>query len=461
MKFSLGNKLLVCMLSIFVVVIATVTIYNYKKTSENTIELFQSIQQGALSASYTTINITMNIEAQQHLDFLRKQILALESISDQSERIVKQRTVLAETAELIKYSAVYVIFEKNGKALVEHNEELNAAFKRDYEVAEPGFNYLERPYYVQTKKKYLETKQLQGIVTPTYVSQSGKDKGKMLATATAPLVDKNGNFLGAICLDIFVDDFQKRFLNFERPELPSMAIFITDDTGRIFSHKNPNAINHDKPLTPVEKTVFDLTKKAPEGYAEFVNNLDQRRLAYYKQFPFGWTIVVAATQSDFTDAVNKSFITSVWIALILGALGLIVLYFIIKKFIGPVSVIQKFLHDFFKFINHEVSTPPVLRHKFANDELGFMAEAINQNIERTKHSLQQDKEAILEATETAKAVEDGDLTARIDKVPSNPQLVELKEVLNHMLAILQSKIGSDTNEIARVFNAYTKLDFST
>ena len=149
MRFSLANKLLISVLSIFIVVIATVTIYNYKKTSENTIDLFQSIQQGALSASYTTINITMNIEAQQHLDFLRKQILALETISDQADRIAKQRTVLAETAELIKYPAAYVIFEKNGKALVEYNEEPKAAFKHDYEAVEPGFSYLDRPYYVR------------------------------------------------------------------------------------------------------------------------------------------------------------------------------------------------------------------------------------------------------------------------------------------------------------------------
>ena len=461
MRFSLANKLLISVLSIFIVVIATVTIYNYKKTSENTMDLFQSIQQGALSASYTTINITMHIEAQQHLDFLRKQILALEEIPDQAERIAKQRAALAEAAELIKYPAAYVIFEKNGKAIVEYNEEPEVVFKRDYEAVEPGFNYLERPYYVETKKKYLETKQLQGIVTPTYISQNGKDKGKMLSTATAPLVDKNGNFLGVICLDIFVDDFQKRFLNFERPELPSMAIFITDEMGRIFSHKNPSVINHDKPLTRVEQAVFDAVQKTPEGYVEFINHMGERRLAYYKQFPFGWTIVVAATQSDFTDAVNKSFVTSSVIALILGVLGFAVLYFIIKKLIGPVSVIQKLLQDFFKFINHEVSTPPALQHKLAKDELGSMAEAIEQNIERTKHSLQQDKEAILEATKTAKAAEDGDLTARIDKVPSNPQLVELKEVLNHMLAILQTKIGSDTNEITRVFDAYTQLDFST
>ncbi|HIS08704.1 MAG TPA: methyl-accepting chemotaxis protein, partial [Candidatus Scatomorpha intestinipullorum] len=65
------------------------------------------------------------------------------------------------------------------------------------------------------------------------------------------------------------------------------------------------------------------------------------------------------------------------------------------------------------------------------------------------------------AVDTAKEIEAGNLTARISKDPVNPQLMELKEVLNTMLSVLQRKIGSDTNEIARVFDSYVKLDFTT
>ena len=57
--------------------------------------------------------------------------------------------------------------------------------------------------------------------------------------------------------------------------------------------------------------------------------------------------------------------------------------------------------------------------------------------------------------QTAKTIKSGDFTARITETPHNPQLNELKEVLNHMLDDLQKRIGSDTNEIARVFDSYT------
>ncbi|RDU68843.1 methyl-accepting chemotaxis protein, partial [Helicobacter aurati] len=97
----------------------------------------------------------------------------------------------------------------------------------------------------------------------------------------------------------------------------------------------------------------------------------------------------------------------------------------------------------------------------SHDELGNMAEAINANIEKTQKSLEQDSHAVSQAVQTAKSIEQGDLTARIVENPANPQLRELKNVLNTMLDVLQEKIGSDTNEIARVFNSYTKLDFTT
>ncbi|MDE7217886.1 MAG: methyl-accepting chemotaxis protein, partial [Helicobacter sp.] len=79
----------------------------------------------------------------------------------------------------------------------------------------------------------------------------------------------------------------------------------------------------------------------------------------------------------------------------------------------------------------------------AEDELGKMRMAINENIEKVQHGLQVDREVVEQLIATAKSIEQGDLTARIVKNPHNPQLVELKDVLNKMLDVLQNKIGSD------------------
>ena len=97
----------------------------------------------------------------------------------------------------------------------------------------------------------------------------------------------------------------------------------------------------------------------------------------------------------------------------------------------------------------------------SNDEFGLMVKEINANVEDIKKGLEQDSNAIKQSAETAKAVENGDLTARIIENPHNPQLVELKNVLNKMLDVLQAKVGSNMNEIHRVFESYKSLDFTT
>lgn len=90
-----------------------------------------------------------------------------------------------------------------------------------------------------------------------------------------------------------------------------------------------------------------------------------------------------------------------------------------------------------------------------------MGRIINENIEKIQISLEQDQNAVDESVQTAREIEKGNLTARITKNPINPQLVELKNVLNRMLDVLQSKIGSNMSEINRVFDSYKALDFST
>ncbi|KAA6230456.1 methyl-accepting chemotaxis protein, partial [Campylobacter sp. LR264d] len=44
---------------------------------------------------------------------------------------------------------------------------------------------------------------------------------------------------------------------------------------------------------------------------------------------------------------------------------------------------------------------------------------------------------------------------------SNPQLNALKEQLNGLLDLLVSAVGSDLNELNRVFDSFMRLDFST
>lgn len=94
------------------------------------------------------------------------------------------------------------------------------------------------------------------------------------------------------------------------------------------------------------------------------------------------------------------------------------------------------------------------------DEFSVMAMAIDENITNTNESLSKDKQAIAQTLEVVKAIESGNMTARVNVKPTNLQIKELGEILNKMLAVLESKIGADMNMISAVFAAYERLDFT-
>ncbi|MDE7173867.1 MAG: chemotaxis protein, partial [Helicobacter sp.] len=141
------------------------------------------------------------------------------------------------------------------------------------------------------------------------------------------------------------------------------------------------------------------------------------------------------------------------------ALGLIT--FLIARSLRPLGIIQEGLNIVFAYINHESKQAPSKIDIASNDEFGAMAKVINHNVERTTAGLEQDIIAITQSTNTVQAIENGDLTARIVENPYNPQLLELKNVLNRMLDVLQNKIGSNMNVIHDVFESYKMLDFTT
>ena len=232
-----------------------------------------------------------------------------------------------------------------------------------------------------------------------------------------------------------------------------------DKQGEIISHKQAELVLDNKKIAS-EVAVSDMASKQPIGIASYQNVKGAESVAHYRVMPFGWIMVVSANVSDYKAAVNAAAIRDGLINIALLIVGVLVLFFIIKVFINPITSIQKGLEALFAYINHETQEAPKPIHIASNDEFGVMAKAINENVEKTKEGLQKDENTIKQAAQTAQKVENGDLTARILENPHNPQLVELREVLNKMLDALQRRVGSNMNIIHDVFESYKMLDFT-
>lgn len=116
------------------------------------------------------------------------------------------------------------------------------------------------------------------------------------------------------------------------------------------------------------------------------------------------------------------------------------------------------LENFFAFLDHKTNkVDSIAIHK--RDEFGRMAQKINAVVKDIENHSLQDKAAITDAINVVNRVECGDLKARLTEQPYNPQLIKLQEILNNLLGVLQTKIGSDMNDIQKLFEQYRDLDF--
>ncbi|QOQ98114.1 methyl-accepting chemotaxis protein [Helicobacter winghamensis] len=245
----------------------------------------------------------------------------------------------------------------------------------------------------------------------------------------------------------------------------------------LYEAKDVNGVYYVRELFETAKTqdretkfvYFTFSKPLPDGthgtaqkigYAVMIPNTNNIWLS---------TGVYTDTLATHTEEISNSIIDDINATLFKAfSIGIVCFFVIVVpllwafygNLVSSVRVLQINLRNFFNFINND-STNTTLVSLNSKDEFGAMAKEINTNIQNIEAGLKQDSLAIAQSAQTAKAVESGDLTARIIENPHNPQLIELKNVLNNMLDVLQEKVGSNMNEIHRVFESYKSLDFTT
>ncbi|MDY5823121.1 MAG: methyl-accepting chemotaxis protein [Helicobacter sp.] len=174
-----------------------------------------------------------------------------------------------------------------------------------------------------------------------------------------------------------------------------------------------------------------------------------------------WHVVTLTPRSDVLADYYALRTQTIILSVVVQVILLVVLSLFAKfQIVDRLRSLNEYLEDFFKYINHEGKQPRALVVK-AHDEIGSMAKVFTENVKRTQLGLDKDSLLVREAVQTAKEIERGHFTARITEDSHNPQLQELKNVLNQMLSVLEEKIGKDMNEIQRVFDSYTNLDFTT
>ncbi|EHM8874258.1 methyl-accepting chemotaxis protein [Campylobacter coli] len=297
---------------------------------------------------------------------------------------------------------------------------------------------------IKTKDWYQEALKTNDIfVTPAYLDTVLKQ----YVITYSKAIYKDGKIIGVLGVDIPSEDLQNLVA-----KTPGNT-FLFDNKNKIFAATNKALLDPSVDHSPVLNA---YKAHGDNNFFSYKLNNEERLGVCTKVFAYTACITESA------DIINKPIFKAAYIQVIalivMISISIILLYFIVSKYLSPLAAIQTGLTSFFDFINYKTKNVSTIEVK-SNDEFGQISNAINENILATKRGLEQDNQAVKESVQTVSVVEGGNLTARITANPRNPQLIELKNVLNKLLDVLQARVGSDMNAIHKIFEEYKSLDF--
>ncbi|EKN2976782.1 methyl-accepting chemotaxis protein [Campylobacter jejuni] len=374
------------------------------------------------------------------LNTLEKDILKLpyEALNSQDNIVNNVGAILKYYRNSGNLLAVYIGLD-NGENIV--SDDLSEKKNTNITINGKANNY-----NATTREWYKGARNSNQIyITPAYIDVVSNE----YAITYSKALYKDGKFIGVLGFDVLLISLQDQIAR-----TPGNT-FVFDQKNKIFAATNKELLNPSIDHSPVLNA---YKAHGDNNFFSYKLNNEERLGACTKVFAYTACITESA------DIINKPIYKAAYIQVIalivMISISIILLYFIVSKYLSPLAAIQTGLTSFFDFINHKTKNVSTIEVK-SNDEFGQISNAINENILATKRGLEQDNQAVKESVQTVSVVEGGNLTARITANPRNPQLIELKNVLNRLLDALQARVGSDMNEIQRVFNSYKSLDFTT
>ncbi|EKN8681068.1 methyl-accepting chemotaxis protein [Campylobacter coli] len=372
------------------------------------------------------------------LNTLEKDILKLpyEALNSQDNIVNNVGAILKYYRNSGNLLAVYIGLD-NGENIV--SDDLSEKKNTNITINGKANNY-----NATTREWYKEARNSnQTYITPAYIDVVSNE----YAITYSKALYKDGKFIGVLGIDILLTSLQDQIAR-----TPGNT-FVFDNKDKIFAATNKALLDPSVDHSPVLNA---YKAHGDNNFFSYKLNNEERLGTCTKVFAY------TACITESTDVINKPIFKAAYIQvialIIMISISIILLYFIVSKYLSPLAAIQTGLTSFFDFINHKTKNVSTIEIK-TNDEFGQISKTINENILATKQGLEQDAKAVKESVETVGVVESGNLTARITANPRNPQLIELKNVLNRLLDVLQTKVGSDMNAIHKIFEEYKSLDF--
>ncbi|RDU64966.1 methyl-accepting chemotaxis protein, partial [Helicobacter didelphidarum] len=477
-KMNLGTKLILWITSIIVVCMTIMTTIVISKSSEMQINetkklLFATSTSSTnlLEGFFNEVFIGLKASKQTFEELLQS------GYNDDQPIMEKSLVNLVDSSQWGNYAYLYIkdpSYTQHNIANPKHklpNGEFLILVHDQNPNVDGGVEVLQADPVIlnlNSVKKVLATKK-PSIGDPVKTQFAGREV--VGVGMNFPIFDKAGNVQGV--LGMFVDmKYMKPFVL--SPQNNSIFKgsyqFLVTEQGTLGIHPNDQYIAKHITEANSNKTTNDILnaiKNHQDGVYDYINNSGNFGYAGVSVFEVGknlgsyWSVVVSAPEESILAPVStlrNLIIMGVLISIIVTAL-MISLY-IRQKVISRVNNISQELFGFFKYLNHETQTPPPPLKPTAQDEIGAMAMAINENIEKTRKGLEQDSHVVKEVVYIVEEAKQGRFGGSVTQTSPNPQVEKLKTSLNEMSTTLRGLVGPDLGKAAAIFQAFEKNDFT-
>ncbi|RXI44374.1 chemotaxis protein [Malaciobacter mytili] len=176
------------------------------------------------------------------------------------------------------------------------------------------------------------------------------------------------------------------------------------------------------------------------------------KFVVYKSFEeWHWLVVGGVDSHEILDKANKIMYMTILLAILTLVFISFAIFITLKISLSSLNKIKNGLLSFFDYLNRKSDTVEKIAVN-SEDEFGIMAAVINENIEKTQKSIEEDRKLIDETITVLGEFEQGDLCQRLNLSVNNPALMELKSVLNKMADNLENNIDNVLNILEQYSN---------
>jgi methyl-accepting chemotaxis protein len=385
-KWSLRNKIILYILSttlvLFTLIFTLIGWYTQRTTEQGNLTILQKEAEIAGYEIKTILSSQLGVARGLAQGFMEYQNIPMDERMHIYNAMIKR--VASENEDYIGvwHCWEYQYMDENwgdkpGRHSVSYYRE-NNQIKKKSEDRDMG-GVVNRTGYHRIKDSKIEA-----IMEPYWCTYNTTNNEQILETTLAVPILSNDEFAGLVGIDLSLATFPK-FMASIKPFDGSEA-FLISEKGMIAGHESKDLLG-----VNFAETFEDLAKQhqindqlsAHEAFLIQGSFRDQNSLLYFHPLFIGeasspWYVVLTAPEKVLHAQANQS----VWISILLGIGGLMllggVLSYIISKVTGPIQNTTKMAMAIEKgLLTHKIN----LNHQ-SKDELGTMSKSLANMVER-------------------------------------------------------------------------------